>query len=536
MENILLSIGVNDPLWIAIAFLFGLLVKLFGLPPLVGFLVAGFFLNFLGAQGSDFLSTIADMGITLLLFSIGLKLKLRALVRPEVLGVATVHMLFVTIGFGLFVFLFSLLGLQLFAKLNFQQAILIGFVLSFSSTVFAIKILDELGASASMHGKIAIGVLVIQDVAAVLFLAISSGKMPSPWALTLFLLIPLRPFLYCLIEKCGHGELLVLFGFVLALGGADLFELVGMKGDVGALVVGMLLASHPKASELSKSLLSFKDLFLVGFLLSIGLVALPGWQEVFVAFIFILLLPMKVAAYFGLFNVFKLRASTTWRSSLNLANYSEFGLIVGALAATYGWLPKEWLVVFAIALSFSFVLSAPLVSVRDSIYKRYAHRLRQWERNERIPGEHNLELGPISMAVFGMGRMGTAAYESMKRDFGEGIVGVDINLDKALSHQQQGRHVVAGDPTNPDFWIRAEGLIEGLRWVLLALPSQTANIDAIKRIKELDYTGKIAVTSRFDDEESALEEIGVDLIFNVYTEAGLGFASDLKAAGAYPDK
>ena len=115
MENLLLSIGIGDPLWIAIAFLTGLLAKLVGLPPLVGFLVAGFFLHFLGAQGSDFLRTIADLGITLLLFSIGLKLKLRALARPEVFGVATVHMLFVTVSFGLFVLLFSYLGLLLFA-------------------------------------------------------------------------------------------------------------------------------------------------------------------------------------------------------------------------------------------------------------------------------------------------------------------------------------------------------------------------------------------------------------------------------------
>jgi hypothetical protein len=245
------------------------------------------------------------------------------------------------------------------------------------------------------------------------------------------------------------------------------------------------------------------------------------------------LLPLKVVAYFGLFNLFKLRASTAWRSSLNLANYSEFGLIVGALAASYGWLPEEWLAVFAIALAFSFVLSAPLVPVRDTIFKRFSDHLRLWERSERIPGEQNLELKSTNMLVVGMGRMGTAAYDSMHKEYGEHIVGVELNMEKARWHQEKERKVVAGDPTNPDFWVRAEGLLDELTWVLLALPSQTANIDAIKRIKELGYTGKIAVTSRFEDEESALKELGVDLVFNVYIEAGQGFANDLKAAGAH---
>ncbi len=336
MDAILLSIHPNDPLWIAIAFVFGLLVKMVGLPPLIGFLLAGFALHALGAEADEFLNTIADMGITILLFSIGLKLRLQALARPEVWGVASIHMSLVTLMFAGLVMFLTFLGLPLFVDLDFETSLLIGFVLSFSSTVFAIKILDELGATSSKHGQVAIGVLVIQDIAAVVFLAVSAGKAPSLWAISLLLLLPLRPLISKVLDKTGHGELLVLFGIVLALGGADIFELVGMKGDVGALIFGMLLASHGKASELSKALLSFKDLFLVGFFLSIGMTALPGWEELLVALIFIVFLPFKVALYFGLFSAFYLRASTSWRTSLNLANYSEFGLIVGALAASAG--------------------------------------------------------------------------------------------------------------------------------------------------------------------------------------------------------
>lgn len=529
MESLLLSIHPSDPLWIGIAFACGFILKLLGLPPLIGFLLAGFVLHALGAEGGEFLNATADLGITLLLFSIGLKLRPQALARPEVWGVASIHMVVVTAMVAALVLVLSLSGWSLFAGLDLKTALLIGFVLSFSSTVFAIKILDEMGATASRHGKVAVGVLVIQDIAAVIFLAVSTGKVPSVWAVGLLGLLLLRPLLQLLLEKTGHGELLVLFGIAMALGGADIFELVGMKGDVGALVFGMLLASHGKANELAKALLSFKDLFLVGFFLSVGMTALPGWSELLVALVFIVFLPLKVALYFGLFNTFYLRASTSWRTSLNLANYSEFGLIVGALAASSGWLPKEWLAVFAIMLSLSFMLSAPLVNVRDGLYQKWRVRLKPFERNRRLSGEEDYELSNVRLAIFGLGRMGVAAYSVIEQDYPGRMVAIEIDREKAEKHAALGRQVIAEDATNPDFWTRAQGLLGDLEWVLLTLPSHNANMRAVKQLQQMGYRGRIAATSKFSDEEQELKDQGVDLTFNIYTEAGLGFANDIKA-------
>ncbi|MGD1991315.1 MAG: cation:proton antiporter, partial [Chromatiales bacterium] len=283
MDPQLLSIHYTDPLWIAIAFLCGLAIKMVGLPPLVGFLLAGFMLNILGAEGGEFLSAMADLGITLLLFSIGLKLKLQSLVRPEVWGVATLHMFVVTLLIAALVLLLSYTTLPLLSGLDMETALLIGFAMSFSSTVFAVKVLDELGATSARHGQTAIGVLVVQDIAAVIFIALSLGKLPSLWAFALVLLIPFWVVMHRVLDRVGHGELLILFGITLALVGADIFELVGIKEDVGALVFGMLLANHPKANELAKTLLGFKELFLVGFFLSVGMTAVPSWNEILVA-------------------------------------------------------------------------------------------------------------------------------------------------------------------------------------------------------------------------------------------------------------
>lgn len=528
MDSQLFSIQYSDPLWIALAFVFGLLIRTLGLPPMVGFLAAGFMLNALGAEGGEFLQAMADLGITLLLFTIGLKLKLKSLARPEVWGTATLHMGAVSLLTGAIVFGLSYTGLPLLSDLSIGTALLIGFAMSFSSTVFAVKVLDELGATNARHGQVAIGVLVVQDIAAVVFIAASMGKLPTPWALGLLALIPLRHLFFAIFNRVGHGELLILFGIALALVGADVFELVGIKGDVGALVFGMLLANHPKASEMAKALLGLKELFLVGFFLSVGMTALPGLMEVAIALLFILILPLKVAIYYGLFNLFFLRAGTAWRSALNLANYSEFGLIVGAIGASAGWLPIEWLAVFAVVMSLSFIVSSPLISFRDTLYQIWRPGLERLERPQRLAGEENLDLVHIKVVVFGMGRMGTAAYNAMEADYSGHLVGVEIDQDKANQHTATGRNVVSGDATNPDFWIRAPDLLEGLEWVLLTLPVHKANLEAALRLKEMGYQGRIAAITKFPDEEAALEAIGVQHTFNIYAEAGVGFAKELR--------
>ncbi|MGM0464607.1 MAG: cation:proton antiporter, partial [Bacteroidota bacterium] len=88
-----------DPLWLSIAFIFGFAVRLTGLPPLVGYLAAGFALNYLGAESGEFIETVADLGVTLLLFTIGLKLKLKNLIRREVYGTTLIHMTLMTLLF-----------------------------------------------------------------------------------------------------------------------------------------------------------------------------------------------------------------------------------------------------------------------------------------------------------------------------------------------------------------------------------------------------------------------------------------------------
>jgi len=515
-----------DPLWISAAFLFGFAVRQVGLPPLVGFLLAGFVLNAVGIAGGPMLTTISDMGVTLLLFSIGLKLRVKSLLRPEIWAGTGIHMVITVVVFGTGLYALGLAALAGFTPLDLQQSLLVAFALSFSSTVFAVKVLEERAEMAAFHGRVAIGILIMQDLLAVIFLTASTGKLPSPWALLavpgLFLI---RPVLMLLTDRSGHGELMILCGFLMALVfGAGLFELVGLKADLGALFVGILLAPHAKAPELAKHLLGFKDFFLIGFFLSIGLSGIPTLATFTTALLLVAVMPFKVALFFLLLTRFQLRARTAVLASLSLANYSEFGLIVGAIAVANGWIGAEWLMITAIALSLTFVLAAPLNTHADRIYQRFAAGLKRFETRTRHPTDAPIDPGEAQIAIFGMGRLGTCAYDAMVERHGNVVVGVDYDHATVKRHCDSGRHVIFGDPTDPDFWSRARPNRQ-LRLTLLAMPKQAANLAAARQVRAKGFADLVAATALFDDEIPSLEEAGVDAAFNFYNEAGLGFAA-----------
>lgn len=521
------AIALGDVAWISLAFALGFLARLVNLPPLVGFLATGFLLNFLGITSGEMLQKLADLGITLLLFTVGLKLNLKMLIRPQVWAVTALHVSIIIALFGAVIFGLTLLSLPLFSDLDLKLALMLAFALSFSSTVFVVKSLEEKGEMNSLHGRIAIGILVMQDLLAVIFLAASTGKLPSYWALLLFLLIPLRPLFHYLLQKTGHGELLILYGLVLALGGAELFELGGVKDDLGALIMGVLISTHAKSKELAKSMLGFKDLFLVGFFLSIGMAGQLSLETLIIGLLLVPFVFIKSALFYALMTRFKLRARTSLLATLNLSNYSEFGLIVVALGVTSGWLDAEWLVVIAIALSLSFVIAAPLNNIDDRIYSDFRGFWTRFQRKERLADDMLLDTQGATIAIFGMGRVGSGAYDKMHELHGNTVIGIDFDSEKIKGHQAIGRNAVAGDPSDADFWDKIEQ-DHGIELVMLALPNLQANLDALDQLRAISFPGRIAATARYPDEEEQLRQSGATAVFNIYTEAGAGFAEHIK--------
>lgn len=249
---------------LSFAFAFGILVRQIGLPPLVGFLAAGFALNAYGpmvglpSDAGPILEHTAHLGVLLLLFTIGLKLNIKNLFEPVVLGSAFAHLL---ISGSVFT-----AGFVWLAGLPFETAILLSIALSFSSTVLAAKVLESKGELRAFHGRIAIGILVMQDLIALAVLSVYSGQTPSIWALWVLALPLLRPLFYWLMRVAAHDELLVLMGVVLAVAAGGMgFQAVGLSSEVGALAMGLILSQHPRSQELSQALWGIKEVFLISF-------------------------------------------------------------------------------------------------------------------------------------------------------------------------------------------------------------------------------------------------------------------------------
>lgn len=512
------------------AFGFGFAASLLRLPPLVGYLIAGFTLNALGYESTSTVETIADLGVILLLFGIGLKLKFRTLARSEVWGAASGFAVIATAVAASALWASGLLGLGITQDLSLRATLTIALALSFSSTVFAVKALELTNETQSLAGRIAVGVLIIQDLLAVLFLVVSGAQQPSWWALGLIpLLLAFRPLAFWLIDHSDHGEMLTLLGFTLAAGvGAEAFHLAGLKPDLGALVIGIALANHSRAEEMADRLLGFKDLFLIGFFLSIGLSGTPSAAGWVVGLSAAILIPTRSFALVWLFTRLRLRSRTALHASLTLSTYSEFGLIVIAAAVATGHVEGHWLATVGIAVAGSFVLASVNNSARYRVYDRLASLLSRLERQPPVPDDAIIEFGEARVLIFGMGRIGMGAYDELVKNQRGPVVGVDRDVEVGLRHQHAGRTVIRGDALDRDFWERAQ-LHPDVELVIAATSNHAANLECVRRIREYLPNARIAAAATYPDQVAELHDSGVDIARNLYEEAGQALADDAAA-------
>lgn len=512
---------------ILVAFGFGFLANAVRLPLLVGYLAAGFVLHAFGYETTEGIQLIADVGVLLLLFGIGLKLRFSTLVRPVVWAGATIHMAMTTAVIGALLLGLGALGLPLAVGLSTGQAALAGFAFSFSSTVFAVKALEQRNEATSLQGTIAIGVLVIQDIFAVAFLTLAVDTPPSIWAIPVVIaVLAAKPLYGWLLDRSGHGELLLLLGLALAIGvGAESFDAVGLKPDLGALVVGFSLASHPRAAELAETLLGFKDILLIGFFFTIGLGGAPQPAAIAVALVVLLVLPVKTAGFLWLISRFHYRARTGWHASITLATYSEFGLIVAVLGVDRGLLDQQWTSAIAVAVAVSFAVVAPLNTARYRVYSRFSQQLLVLERSPIESEDALIDPQGAQIMVFGMGRVGAGAYDELVARRGEVVLGVDRHAASVAANDAEGRRVIRGDALDLEFWGKLQ-LQPSIGLVVLAMSDHAANLEAVRRVNSFLPDAKIAATASYPDDVAQLERAGVDVARNLYGEAGQGLADD----------
>lgn len=495
-------------LWVGSAYLAGLISSRLYLPPLVGYLMAGYALNMLGVEANETLNYLANIGIELLLFTVGLKLKPSSLLRREVLGVGSLHLLIVT-SISTLVF-FGVHG-------HLTGGLVIGVSLAFSSTILAIKVLEDRGELSTLYGRDVLSILILQDIVAIGLLAVANNKQPSPWALCLLLLPFLRPLAYRLLSASRDDELKLLLGVTLALAGGVLAERVGISNDIGALLMGVMLAGHINIDDLANKLWGLKETFLVAFFVQIGLADLPGYDEILQALTLISLLPLQGLLFFALFLLVGLRARTAFVSSLALMTYSEFALITSNVVVEANLLPPAWESIIGLAVAISLAVAAPLNRFSHRLFSLLETTLVRFERKVEHPDRLPNSIGGAEWLVVGMGRTGVSAYLAFnQRD--TRVLGLDADPTVLQNLLSDGRRVLYGDAEDSALWETLP--LEKIKGIILTMPEFDVRASSIRQLKNLQFVGSIGTVYFHRNEESELYRLGATFVIHPFIEAG----------------
>ncbi|HKK44748.1 MAG TPA: cation:proton antiporter family protein [Balneolaceae bacterium] len=497
-----------DILWVGVAFICGMLVSRIKLPPLVGYLAAGATLGAYGYEAGAALHEVAHLGVLFLLFTVGLHLRIKNVIRLEVLGTGGIHLLITT---GIFIPVSLALGY------DFISSVIIGIVLGFSSTVLTAKTLERHGELGAYHGRVAIGILILQDMVAIGLLGLTSGTAPSPWSLALIGLPLLRPAIIKVVKLSQEKELKLLFALMLAIGGGTLFEELGLSSELGALVAGMLLSGHDVADELGEKLWGLKEAFLVGFFLEVGLAGLPDLQDFYLVLAALAILPIKSLLFFGLMLGFKLRARTSFIATISLTSYSEFTLIAGSVAASAGFISPGVVVGFALLTAVSFALNAPLSIWEDQLWAKLESKLITLERDVPHPDQQTISLGSANYLIVGMGNAGQAAYDRLKKHEKK-VVGLDIDPARIEYNLAEGRRVIYGDMQDIELWKNID--LMDISSIILASGTPESKVNATKYIRDNDYLGSIYALTMQQEEQNDLVQVGANAVCLPITQAG----------------
>ncbi|MFU8812155.1 MAG: cation:proton antiporter [Balneolaceae bacterium] len=497
-----------DIIWIGIAFIFGLGVSRLQLPPLVGYLAAGLALAAFGYEPGDMLKEISHLGVIFLLFTVGLHIRLKNILRIDILGIGLTHLLISTAIFT---------PISLYFGYDLQAAIIIAITLGFSSTVLTAKNLERRNELGAFYGRAAIGILIIQDLVAIGIIAYTGGGTPSLWGLSLFALPVIRPLLIKLLGVVRDDELWMLFGLGLALGGATLFELFDLSGELGALAAGMLLAADERADEIGKKMWGVKEAFLVGFFLEVGLIGFPTLSGYLFIGVMLLLLPLKSILFYLLFMAFKFRARTGYLATVSLTAYSEFTLIAGAVASANGFIPEEAMVVLGLLTAISYAVNAPITINEEKLWKRWEKWLLTFERDVRHPEHQTVSLGSAEFLIIGMGNAGRAAYDKLKEQ-GKPVIGMDIDPDRIERNLGDGRRVVYGDIQDTDLWTNMD--LTKVKSIMIAMGNENVKENATKTLRSVGFNGLIYVLTMREEEAEKMQRAGASAVSIPIREAG----------------
>lgn len=483
---------------------------------------------------------LAKIGITLLLFIVGLKLDFHSIRTLGVISIAT--------GLGQVIFT-SVIGYGIGLLLGFNSitAIYLAITLTFSSTIIIVKLLSDKDEIDSLYGRIAIGYLIVQDIIVIIAIIIlSSMRVNSSPNLSLGLEIVslaakgigiltvvallaryVLPTVLTLIAK--SRELLVLFAIAWAVILAGSADLLGLSKEVGGFLAGVSLASTVYRDMLTSRLETLRNFLLLFFFLDLGLklqLNTIGHQIepaiilslfVLIAKPFIMMIIMGAMGY---------RKRTSFLTGLTSAQISEFSLILAALGVTLGHLSDSVAGLITLVGIITFALSTYMIMYSHILYQWCSPLLSIFEKKilNREDTEGTKEIEQCDVIVFGIGRYG-ATIAKILRQSGLSVLGVDFDPQKIRHWKKNNLSVRYGDAEDIEFTKTLP--LNNAKWILSTIPRHETNAILIASSKEQHFQGKVAV-SIFDHKQiRAAEEINADLVLLPYKDAAAKAASRL---------
>ena len=490
-------------------------------PVLVGLLVAGAVLGpgVLGiVEITEPIELLAEIGIALLLFTVGLKLDVRIVSRlgPVALGVGLAQ-----------VALTTALGVAVLLPLGVgrTEAVWLGLALAFSSTVVVVKLLGDRRELDTLHGRLALGILVVQDVVVVVAMVVltataAGGGAPVAElvgiamrgvALVAVAVVVARLLATPALHVLGRqAELLVLGSIAWAVTMGSVSVLLGFSPEVGAFLAGMVLAATPYREAVSGRLTPLRDFLLLFFFIEVGARVDPDLLGSAIGPVVVLSLaavigkPIIVAALLGLAGH---RRKVSLATGLTLAQVSEFSLILVALGVSLGVLPDTTAALTTVVALVTIAISTQLIERTPWLVDRLGPLAGWLERRAPRPVVEDPDAPAPEVVVVGLGRFGTTVVgELLAR--GTRVLGVDFD-PRAVVADRLGIPVVYGDGDDPTL---SEHLpLEQARWVVSTVRSRDVNMTLVTALRGGGYTGGIAVASEDPDDCAALVRAGANV-------------------------
>jgi len=510
----------------------------FGQSPIVGYLLAGMALGGPGSlnlvQTAHEIEAIAELGVALLLFSLGLEF---SVVRLKDLGWKPLLGGMGQIGTTILAAFLATRALGF----TFPQAVAFGAMVSLSSTAVVLRILSERSEMDTPHGRQSLGVLLTQDMAVVplaLLMTILGGEgsfsevagnVVKLFALAILLIIVL--FLVTRVAVLALGqltllhnrELTVVFAGVMGVGASWLSQTAGISPALGAFVAGMMLGSSDFSTQIRADIAPLQALLLTLFFGAVGMVADPIWifrNAHIVALAVFATILIKLIIVWGIFRLLGHAHRVAAATGVCLSQIGEFAFVLGVIGRQSEVVTDEIYVLVISMAIVSFFLSALLVPRAAQL----GNLVVRWMKLDSGLGAQQIGRAMPEIAIIGFGPAGRRAASPLV-DSSFCVLVIDLNHQSVREAKKLGFVGEIGDATQLDVLNHAR--LSACHVVVITIPHQHSALTILELVRQVAPQARVLVRSRYDAHMQAYLDAGAYFVCGDESSVGERLATSL---------